>query len=63
MNHIETFAINNNCSTITLKVEKSNTNSIQFFKKWGFNFIESLSRDIGNGFRLNGFLMKKEISF
>lgn len=59
MNFIETIANEMNCSSITLKVEQNNPNSIKTFKKWRFRITESITRDIGKGFRLSGHIMIK----
>ena len=59
MNFIEKLAEEKNCNSISLKVEQKNTNSIATFKKWGFHIIDSLTRNIGNGFTLSGHIMIK----
>ena len=60
INFIETIADERGCTSISLKVEQKNTNSIATFKKWGFNITDSLTRDIGNGFTLSGHIMIKD---
>ena len=61
MEFIEAKTIEMNCTSIVLKVEQSNSKSISIFEKWGFKVTESISRDIGEGFVLNGLLMTKKM--
>lgn len=61
MNFIEELAKNLNCNKIFLTVNKYNTNSIKTYKKVGFNIIEELVIDIGNGFIMDDFKMEKLI--
>ena len=61
MNFIEELAKNLNCNKIYLTVNKYNTNSIKTYKKVGFNIIEELVIDIGNGFIMDDFKMEKLI--
>lgn len=61
MKFIEELAKNLNCNKIFLTVNKYNTNSIKTYKKVGFNIIEELVIDIGNGFIMDDFKMEKLI--
>ncbi|MEZ4802416.1 MAG: GNAT family N-acetyltransferase [Gelidibacter sp.] len=47
--------------TLWLTVNKNNTNSIEWYKKRGFEIKESIQIDIGNGFIMDDYLM--ELSF
>lgn len=62
LNFIETKAGENNYLSLTLKVEQRNIQAIKTFKKWGFKITESITRDIGNGFTLKGYLMIRAMS-
>lgn len=48
-------------STVTLTVNKKNTNAILFYEKMGFKNIDSLIIDIGNGYVMDDYKMKKAI--
>ena len=50
-----------NLQSISLTVNKSNTKSIDAYKKMGFVKIESIITDIGSGFVMDDFVMNKEI--
>ena len=54
-------ALNNNCKSISLTVNKNNTNSINAYQKVGFNKVEELVIDIGNGFVMDDFKMVKDL--
>ena len=43
---------------IRLTVNKQNTNSINAYKKWGFQTIDSVVTDIGNGFVMDDYIME-----
>lgn len=49
------------CKTITLTVNKNNTNSIEAYKKIGFLKTEELVMDIGNGFVMDDYKMVKSL--
>lgn len=46
---------------IILTVKKTNENSINAYKKWGFKIIDSVVTDIGMGFVMDDFIMEYEI--
>ncbi len=50
-----------NCNTISLTVNKYNSNSIKAYEKMGFKKIKDIVTDIGNGFVMDDFFMKKFI--
>lgn len=51
-----------NCKSISLTVNKNNTNSIKAYLKVGFNKVEELVIDIGNGFVMDDFKMVKKLN-
>lgn len=59
MDFIEEQATHSNCSQIYLTVNKYNTNSIKAYQKIGFNKIEELVIDIGNGYVMDDYKMEK----
>ncbi len=62
MHFIESRAEALQCKSITLTVNKYNTNSIASYHKLGFKTIEELVIDIGNGFVMDDYKMKKMIN-
>jgi GNAT superfamily N-acetyltransferase len=48
-------------SKISLTVNKYNSNSIKAYEKMGFKIIDSTIVDIGNGFKMDDFVMVKTI--
>ena len=46
-----------NDKPIRLTVNKYNTNTINAYKKWGFEIIDAVVRDIGSGFLMNDYIM------
>jgi len=61
MNFIETQAKNLNCKKIYLTVNKYNTDSIKAYQKIGFNKIEELVINIGNGYVMDDYKMEKRL--
>lgn len=59
MSFIENQAKTLNCKKIYLTVNKYNTNSIKAYQKIGFNKIEELVIDIGNGYIMDDYKMEK----
>jgi len=59
MNFIEKQAQQLNCKKIYLTVNKYNTNSIKAYQKIGFDKIEELIKDIGNGYVMDDYKMEK----
>ena len=62
MSFITEQAKNSNCKSISLTVNKNNTNSIKAYLKVGFNKVEELVIDIGNGFVMDDFKMVKKLN-
>ncbi len=50
-----------NCNKVVLTVNKHNSNSISAYEKLGFKNIGSIVKDIGNGFVMDDYKMKKNI--
>jgi len=48
-------------NTISLTVNKNNTHSIMAYERIGYKKIEPIVIDIGNGFIMDDFLMKKDL--
>lgn len=48
------------CNSITLTVNKYNTNSINAYFKMGFEKVKSIIQDIGNGYIMDDYLMQKK---
>lgn len=46
-----------NDKPIRLTVNKYNTNTINAYKKWGFEIIDAVVTDIGSGFVMDDFIM------
>ena len=61
MNFIEMQAKTLNCNAIYLTVNKYNTNSIMAYQKIGFDTVEELVIDIGNGYVMDDYKMEKTI--
>lgn len=47
-----------NDKPIRLTVNKYNTNTINAYKKWGFEIIDAVVTDIGSGFVMNDYIMR-----
>jgi ribosomal protein S18 acetylase RimI-like enzyme len=59
MQFIEDRAKHLNCNSISLTVNRHNTNSISAYHKIGFKTIQELIIDIGNGFVMDDFKLRK----
>lgn len=55
---IKNFAQKYNYKKIILTVNKYNTNTIKAYHKWGFNIVDSVVTDIGNGFVMDDYVME-----
>lgn len=55
---IKKFAKEHNYNNIILTVNKYNTNTIRAYNKWGFEQIDSVVTDIGNGFVMDDYIME-----
>lgn len=58
---IEEKAKSYQCRTITLTVNKNNSNTIKAYEKSGFNNIEAIVMDIGNGYVMDDYRMVKSL--
>ncbi len=58
---IEQKAIELECHSISLTVNKNNTGSIKAYEKMGFENKGSLFQYIGNGFAMDDYIMEKQI--
>lgn len=59
MEFIENEAYKSSCGKIRLTVNKYNHNSIKAYKKMGFENIDSVVQDIGNGFVMDDYVLEK----
>ena len=59
---IETQARKLDLSLLKLTVNKYNSNSIEFYKKVGFENIASVKTDIGQGFFMDDYVMEKVLA-
>ena len=57
-NKIKQIALKNNKKLIRLTVNKNNLNTIKAYEKWGFETIEAVVTDIGNGFVMDDYIME-----
>lgn len=58
---IETLAKEHKISKIVLKVYRNNSGAIKAYRKYGFDIVEPVSQDIGNGVVLEDYIMQKEL--
>ena len=58
---IESLAKQRNVTRIILTVNKYNSDTIEAYKKLGFQITESIVQDIGNGFIMDDYRMEKAI--
>lgn len=59
LNFIEEIALEKGFTKITLTVNKHNTKSIKIYEKLGFKNAGPLTTDIGNGFVMDDYKLKK----
>lgn len=55
------YARSNNLKSIRLTVNKYNYNTIEIYKHWGFEIIDSFVKEIGNGYVMDDYYMEKKI--
>ncbi len=55
---IKDFALSNNYEKIILTVNKKNRNAIDAYLKWGFEIIDSVETEIGEGFIMDDYIME-----
>ncbi len=58
---VEKRAQDLSCKSVSLTVNKYNTNSIKAYEKVGFVNMGAVQKDIGNGFIMDDYAMKKTI--
>jgi diamine N-acetyltransferase len=61
LNYVEAEARRLGCDTIMLTVNKGNTSSIIVYERAGFGVHESAVFDIGSGYVMDDFVMKKRL--
>ena len=61
LSFIELLAIKKGINKITLTVNKYNTGTIKIYEKSGFENINSVVKDIGNGFVMDDYIMVKKL--
>lgn len=61
MNYLESRAKEMGCSQLSLTVNKNNTDSIRAYEKMGFINVRPLQTDIGKGFIMDDYFMKKQL--
>jgi len=61
LSFIEQLAIKKGINKITLTVNKYNTSTIKIYEKSGFENINSVVKDIGNGFVMDDYIMVKKL--
>ncbi len=59
MEFVQAKAIEMNCKSITLSVNRFNVNSIKAYEAMGFKIVEEMITDIGNGFVMDDYKMDK----
>lgn len=60
-NKIKQIAQQYNKKIIRLTVNKHNINTIKAYEKWGFNTVDDVVSDIGNGFVMDDYIMQYEL--
>ena len=55
------LAIESGKSVISLTVNKHNSNSIEAYKKMGFEIIRPMVTDIGSGYVMDDYYMEKKL--
>lgn len=59
---VEAQATELHCASIQLRVNKQNAPAIRAYQRAGFHFVEDICTDIGSGFVMDDFLMRKSLS-
>lgn len=60
---IEDQLVDLGCDSISLTVNKNNSNSIKAYQKMGFKIIDTIVIDIGNGFVMDDYFLKKKFKY
>ena len=61
MEFVQAKAVEQNCKSITLGVNRFNVNSIKAYEAMGFKKIGEMITDIGNGFVMDDYKMEKTL--
>lgn len=61
MSFIEAYAKENQCSSIWLTCNKYNDRTLAIYKKMGFVIFEEAVNDIGNGYVMDDYYLRKEL--
>lgn len=61
LDEIVAHALRHDATAITLTVNKNNTQTIAAYKKCGFDITGTCVTDIGNGFVMDDYCMKKDL--
>ena len=61
LDHAVTIARAYGCETLVLAVNKHNRNAIAAYEKHGFEVVESVVKDIGGGFVMDDYVMRKNV--
>ena len=61
LSFVDKKALESNCKSVTLTVNKNNANSIRAYEKIGFINRGPIVKDIGNGFIMDDFKMEKPL--
>ncbi len=61
MEAIIAFAREKNEQSIWLHCNRNNTKSLEVYNKLGFHIVETVDNDIGNGFFMNDYILRKKL--
>lgn len=61
INEIKVYAESRQSGRIWLTCNKHNSNTLSVYKKLGFEIIDSIVTDIGNGFVMDDFVLEKQL--
>ena len=59
--YIENWALESGLKGIRLTVNKKNSNAIRVYEKNGFDTIDHVVMDIGGGFVMDDYVMRKKV--
>lgn len=60
---IKDFALSNHYKKIVLTVNKNNINTIEAYLKWGFETVDSVETQIGEGFIMDDYIMEYNFTY
>jgi ribosomal protein S18 acetylase RimI-like enzyme len=60
IDEIEKLALDNNSTALILNVNRFNT-ALGFYKKIGFEVVDEVNIDIGNGYLMEDYVMEKQL--